>query len=172
MFTGKIVAFADLFVRDNPNSWTFVMMFVTDVLIFLVVVGFPLRLLVYDVGVDSGMCFQFWIPIGVWLVLMAYRISLSLVATLRDPFKITEGSACDVFNLDGLIASTELALFCQLRAQFDNTARLNGRRHLPIPDYRRSAGARTQAFEPNKFKPKNPGSFDRQHARTFSAVGQ
>ena len=27
-----------MFVRDNPNSWTFVMIFVTDILLFLVVV--------------------------------------------------------------------------------------------------------------------------------------
>ena len=118
--------------------------------------GFPMRLLVYHTGVDAGMCFQFWIPIGVWLVLMAYRISLSLVAMLRDPFKITEGSACDVFNLDGLMSSTEQTVFCSLRSQFDNTARLHGR----YGSNNRRNG------EPPKFKPRNleEHTRPRQHA--------
>ena len=42
---GTTARFHDMFARNNPNGWTSVMVLVTDLLMLLVMMGFPLSLL-------------------------------------------------------------------------------------------------------------------------------
>ena len=138
----RYARFHDLFQRNSPNAWTATMLVVTDILILIVLCGFPFRMTVWTPGKGTT-CFQIWVIVAVFLVMTAYRISVTMVALLRDPIHFHVGKiAFDVFDVDVFIASSERAIFFFLRATFDQNARLAGAHEDAIGQYLRAMSMR------------------------------
>jgi len=115
---GACADFCDMYANDQPNTWTAIMLVTTNILLLVVVLGFPLRLLIYTETGDVT-CFQWWIIITVFAILFTYRMSLSMVTMLRNPWtKRTTYGGYDMLRIDVLIAQSERQMFATLRASY------------------------------------------------------
>ena len=93
-----------------------------DIVVILVIFGFPLRLVEFDniVGGGETTCFQVWVVLGIFLVSISFRAAFLMVKLLKNPFKYqTQG---DYINVDALISSSERCLFVNLRGLFGRSA--------------------------------------------------
>ena len=60
---------------------------------------------------SNTMCVQPWAIVSVFFMMLAYRLSLSIVVVIRDPFA---DSGHDMFKLDSLMASSEQTMIASL----------------------------------------------------------
>ena len=95
----------------QPALWAALMIFMVDVLVVLVLVGAPLQFYL-----ESGGCFQWWLLLGVILLLLPFLCTTAIIQMLQNPYAGEHG---DVYNCDALMGSTEQACFSLLRARFD-----------------------------------------------------
>lgn len=116
---GVTADFHDLFVQHEPNSYTSIMVLVTDVLLLVAILAFPVQFMIYTAG-GTTTCFQIWVVLSVFLTLIAYRCSMSLITLLRNPFADQHSHWHDSFRLDTLMSSSDLTNFVSLRSSFDD----------------------------------------------------
>lgn len=108
---GKMAAFHDQFSTNQPALWAALMIFMVDVLVVLILLGAPLQFYL-----ESSMCLQWWIALGVLLLTLPFTCTSEIIQMLQNPYTGEHG---DVFNVDALMASTEQCIFASLRARFD-----------------------------------------------------
>jgi len=104
------------FIINQPNLWATLMKFVVDSLVFLYVLSAPFTAFLFEAG-----CMQPFVFFSTFFLCLPYLCSSTLLERLNTPFPRNHDSHNyhDVYNLDGLMCSTEKAVFSALRVQLD-----------------------------------------------------
>jgi len=112
----KMAAFHDQFNTNQPALYASLMVFVVDVLIFLLLLGAPVQLFVHG----TSQCFQWWVVLGVMLITLPFLCTSTIIKLLQQPYHRDHvDDHGDVFNVDALMGSTEQCIFASLRSRFD-----------------------------------------------------
>lgn len=106
---------SDLFVRDNPNMYMYEMVVVVNLMLFLVLLGYPFSLM------TAVPAFFPWIPgfqplagLGIYIQALTIRSAYGLLLRLKNPYAWT----VDRIKVDNLVGSTDRSIFVHFASKF------------------------------------------------------